>query len=231
MKQIYTVHYKKDLNKSEFQQHNITVEEIGECPCCHYASSPTYFDGVMFASKANNIPITVFLILYCTRCKNIYIAKYTSETGLDNLKLQFVYPKQYNSSVFSDEINSLSPEFVSIFNQSSEAEHNPNTQGLAGLGYRKSLEFLIKDYLIKLKHQDKEHTSKLELNKCVDKLDADLQDVARACAWIGNDETHYFKQNPDYNIEDLKIFIQYLVSEIDHECIKAKAKKMIKSKK
>ena len=126
--------------------------------------------------------------------------------------------------------NKLSPEFVSIYNQSIEAESNSITQGLAGLGFRKSLEFLIKDYLIKYKHQNKNTIINLDLGKCVDKLDDDLKDIAKASVWIGNDEIHYFRKNPEYDTETLKAFINCLVLEIDMEYSKKKAKELIHKK-
>lgn len=231
MKQKYTIHYNQNLNKEQSKPYEIQVEEVGECPCCHFATSPTYLDGFMIASKDNEIPVSVFLVLYCPRCKNIYIAKYISKFGgVSNLELNFTFPQHSNLKVFSDGINEVSLEFVSIYNQALEAESNINTKGLAGLGYRKALEFLIKDYLIKLKHQDRNTIINLDLSKCIDKLNSDLKDIAKASVWIGNDETHYFRKNPDYDIYDLKLFIDCIVAEIDNEYAKVKARKMLHSK-
>lgn len=230
MKQNYEVHYNENLDKTKSRPYKISVEEVGECPCCHFATSPTYLDGFMVSSKENNIPTTVFLSLYCSRCKNTYFAKYTSKTGTTNLQLEFVFPKEVVHKAFSDNINNLSPEFVSIYNQALKAETDVATQGLAGLGYRKSIEFLVKDYLINLKHQNKDTIIKMELGNCVSKLDPDLQDIARASTWIGNDEVHYFRKNPEYNIADLKEFIDCLVFDIEREYIKIKAKNLTHSK-
>ena len=230
MKQTYTVHYNKNMNRESSSSREIKVDEVGECPCCHFATSPTYIDGFLIVDKKDKIPITTFLVLYCPRCNNIYIAKYTSTTGLNDFKLDFVFPQQSQLIIFSEEINKLSPEFVSIYNQSIEAESNSITQGLAGLGFRKSLEFLIKDYLIKYKHQNKNTIINLDLGKCVDKLDDDLKDIAKASVWIGNDEVHYFRKNPEYDTETLKAFINCLVLEIDIEYSKKKAKELIHKK-
>lgn len=232
MKQTYLVHYNQNLDKEQSRELEICVEEVGECPCCHFATSPTYMDGFLISSKDDGIPVTAFLVLYCTKCKNIYIAKYISTSGASNLKLDFVFPRQANLKIFSDGINELSPEFVSIYNQAQESESNINTQGLAGLGYRKALEFLIKDYLIKVQHQDKDTIIKLELNDCINKIkDDELKSLAKASVWIGNDETHYFRKNPEYDAEDLKLFIECLLHNIDREYIIQKAKKLIQSKK
>lgn len=226
MKQTYTVHYNKILNREQSEPRDIRVEEIGECPLCHFASSPTYIDGFLITSKDNNIPCTAYLVLYCTHCKELYIAQYSGYNSSD-LLLDYAFPYHTNKKKFSDNINSLSPEFVSIFNQAQEAESNINTRGLAGIGYRKSIEFLIKDYLINLKHKDKDAIIKLELGKCVDLLDKDLQDIAKASIWLGNDETHYFRKNPQYDLHDLKEFINYIVSDIEREYVRIKAKELV----
>lgn len=232
MKKWYTVINKNSFEDDEYiHTSNVYVEEVGECPCCHFATSPTFINGFMFESEDDQIPPTLFLILYCTKCHNIYIAKYISNTYNDeDLGLIFVFPQQTACKIYSDNIIKLSPEFVSIYNQALEAEANINTQGLAGLGYRKSLEFLIKDYLIKLKHKDKNSIQKMELGNCINLLDKDLQDIAKASVWLGNDEVHYFRKNKNYDVKNLKDFIDCLVTDIEREYIRIKAHKFVNSK-
>lgn len=223
MRQTYEVIYNPNLNLEESEMIKIAVEEVGECPLCHVATSPTFINGYLIGSKDNSIPLTAFIILYCPRCKNLYIAKYIFINGLTDL-----YPYYFIRKEFSDNIKNLSPEFVNIYSQSLEAESNNATKGLAGLGYRKSLEFLVKDYLIKLKHQDKNTIINMKLNDCIKKLDSDLQDIAKASVWIGNDEVHYFRKNEDYNIQDMKEFVDYLLFEIERYYVRIKAKNLVK---
>lgn len=230
----YTVHFNKDLDRDNSKSVTIKVEEVGECPCCHIATSPTYIDGFMIMSKDNDIHTSVFVVLYCPSCKNFYIAKYISPhyVGTSDLKLDFVFPQQSNYKKFSDEIIQLSPEFVSLYNQALEAESNDSTRGIAGLGYRKAIEFLIKDFLIKEKQKDRESTQKLELGNCVEQLkEQSLITLAKASVWIGNDETHYFKKNPQYDIEDLKKFINALVNKIENYFVDKTANSLVHNKK
>lgn len=230
MKQKYMVHYNKDLNNEVDQLIEVEVEEVGECPICHKSGTPSFINGYLIASKENDIPITMFLILYCTSCKQLYTAKYTSYSGLTNMCLNYTFPSTERHIDFDNSIIGLSPEFVSIYNQSLEAESNQATIGLAGLGYRKSIEFLIKDYLIKEEHNDSATIKEMKLANCIDKLDKHLQVIARAATWLGNDETHYFRKHEDYNINDLKDFILCLVKEIEHKFILKRASKLVKSK-
>ena len=114
MKQTYTVHYNKNMNRESSSSREIKVDEVGECPCCHFATSPTYIDGFLIVDKEDKIPITTFLVLYCPRCNNIYIAKYTSTTGLNDFKLDFVFPQQSQLITFSEEILFLAAAAVTV---------------------------------------------------------------------------------------------------------------------
>lgn len=230
MKKTYEIYYNESLDSEDESLRKITVEEVGECPACHRATSPTFINGHLIGSKENNIYLRAYIILYCPVCGEIYIATYVLDRMASELILSDVYPKTSGDKTFGENIINLSPEFVNIYLQSLEAESNNNTKGLAGLGYRKSIEFLIKDYLIKLKHQNRDTIIEMELGKCVSQLDPDLQEIARASTWIGNDETHYFRKNEGYGIEDLKDFIDCLVTDIEREYIRKKAQKLVKPK-
>lgn len=227
MKKTYEVYYHKNLDFDDEVSTKITVDEVGECPVCHMATSPTFLNGYLIGSKENRIPLTAYLILYCPGCEHIYIATYLFTNGTSHSILIDAHPKYSVKKSFSSNIIELSPEFVNIYSQALEAESNNNTKGLSGLGYRKAIEFLIKDYLIKLKHQDKDTIINMDLGNCIKKLDSDLQDIALASTWLGNDEVHYFRKNEGYSSNDLKEFIDCLVTDIEREYVRKKAKKLV----
>lgn len=81
-----------------------------------------------------------------------------------------------------------------------------------------------------MQHEDKDTIIKMELGKCINKLPSRLQDIARASIWIGNDEVHYFRKNPEYDIEDLKSFIECLIHFIEIEYTYNKAKNLVNKK-
>ena len=65
---------------------------------------------------------------------------------------------------------------------------------ICGTGYRKSLEFLIKDYLISTLPEDQHEAIKNKfLNNCIrDNIsNINIKTVASRAVWLGNDETHY----------------------------------------
>jgi len=69
---------------------------------------------------------------------------------------------------------------------------------ICGVGYRKSLEFLIKDYLIGRAPEGEGQAAAVEaikkkfLGTCIkeDIEDANIKLVAQRATWLGNDETH-----------------------------------------
>jgi hypothetical protein len=57
-------------------------------------------------------------------------------------------PTEPNDVEFSQIIRGISPDYCEIYNQAHKAEQ-ANLELVAGPGYRKALEFLIKDYLLR----------------------------------------------------------------------------------
>ena len=81
---------------------------------------------------------------------------------------------------------------------------------ICGLGYRKALEFLIKDYLIKIYPNEEE---KIKQNHRLDNVietyvtDQRVKFLAKRAAWLGNDQAHYTQKWEDKDINDLKSLI------------------------
>ena len=104
---------------------------------------------------------------------------------------------------------------------------------ICGMGYRKALEFLIKDYAI-FKNplpQFRDEIIRLPLMQCINKYieDERLTSLAKASAWIGNDETHYTKQHPAYTLANLKVFINAFVTFIDADLAYEDAQNLLNS--
>lgn len=93
--------------------------------------------------------------------------------------------------------------------QSSSAEHYQLDQ-IAGVGYRKALEYLIKDYAIHKSPNDKERIKSLFLGNVINEFvdDKNVQECAKRAAWLGNDETHYVRKWEEKDINDLKTLIK-----------------------
>jgi hypothetical protein len=121
-------------------------------------------------------------------------------------------------STFSEAISTLSPTFVSIFTEATEAMYLGLKQ-VAGPGYRKSFEFLIKDYAKSLAPtKEQEIESKFSGAVVKDFIpDARIQAVATRRLWLGNDETHYLRKWTDHDVGDLVTLIKLTTHWIEIE--------------
>ena len=68
---------------------------------------------------------------------------------------------------------------------------------VCGVGYRKALEFLIKDFVIEGKEPEVVKRIKtIQLAPCIENYVTDLnvKNVSKRAVWLGNDETHYVRK-------------------------------------
>jgi hypothetical protein len=81
---------------------------------------------------------------------------------------------------------------------------------VCGVGYRKALEFLIKDYLIRKCPDDRAAIEDKQLGKVIESYveDRNIKEVAKRAAWLGNDETHYKRRWVDKDLSDLTRLIR-----------------------
>jgi hypothetical protein len=88
---------------------------------------------------------------------------------------------------------------------------------IAGPGYRKALEFLIKDYLCRLHSTEAEKIKGMTLAACIAEYvdHAKLKAMAARAAWLGNDETHYVRKWEEKDLDDLKTLVNLTVHWIE----------------
>jgi len=77
-----------------------------------------------------------------------------------------VSPNKAQQISFSETIIKVSPAFVEIYNQALAAESQNLTQ-LVGIGIRKALEFLVKDFAVRGKPEQEDEIRKEFLGKCI----------------------------------------------------------------
>ncbi|MGG1630330.1 hypothetical protein [Rossellomorea sp. NRS-1567] len=180
------------------------------CPHCHYGISPKIMNVILNNSTKNQDSLEV--VYYCTRqtCQHLFISYYrVAKNGSRDFYFLNSAPIRPMQRKFEEEINDISPEFSVIYNQAKEAEES-QLNHVAGMGYRKSLEYLIKDYLISFREEDKEEIGGKFLGKCIKEnvTDRNVQNVAIRAVWLGNDETHYVRKWGNKDINDLKQLIE-----------------------
>jgi hypothetical protein len=130
--------------------------------------------------------------------------------------LNSVAPYSPPSPKHPADVATLSPSFVEIHGQANAAEYWRLDQ-IAGVGYRKALEFLVKDYCSKIDPTKAEAIKAKQLGEVIkDHIgDANIQECARRPAWLGNDETHYVRLWTDKDVKDLKALINLTESWIN----------------
>ena len=185
------------------------------CPRCK-SVSPFLIKGGFFTK--NKTDMRVYLISTCEACGKAalleFFVNHKDFTKFD-INIENYSPKYHPISTvekkFSDEIKKLSPKFVEIYHEAEIAE-NQNLHEICGMGYRKALEFLVKDYLIEFNPENESTISTELLSASIKRIDSpELKILISRSAWLGNDECHYIRKHEDYNLIDFKKFIDATV--------------------
>ncbi|SUM69839.1 DUF4145 domain-containing protein [Staphylococcus nepalensis] len=184
-----------------------------KCQYCNVAIHPEILTTTPINSGFSSSDITASIVYSCPQCQNHNFQTYK----LDVVDYKECTTEPITKSFFSEstfeypnEIDEISTSFKEIVNQSSQAE-NSHLNHLAGIGYRKAIEFLVKDYLIYVKPEETNSIKTKFLSQCIKMIDdEDIKNLAKAATWIGNDETHYTRLHKDKDISDMKRFIYAL---------------------
>lgn len=199
---------------------NVRFEQIRLYPHCNVSTNND--EKAALYIPTNHPLVKVYLVCFCTHCESLYFGEYYCQNTIgDNFFANApvcTYPNPHEQKDFSENIQILSPKFVEIYNQSLKSE-NIGLSEISGMGYRKALEFLIKDYAISFKNNESDNISKMPLSQVIDEFidNKKIKTLAKASAWIGNDETHYQRKHENYDINHLKSFIHATVSTIDSD--------------
>ena len=186
-----------------------------ECPECHQKTTPNYHTHRIAANSK-----LLYASLFCPnpKCEKTYIAEYNNNGS--NFTFKQIVKGQPKKAFYSEEIAGLSPMFIKIYNEAFTAEQL-NLLEISGVGYRKALEFLIKDFLIFKKPEQDENIKKMFLGKCIKDLvdDPRVKSTAKRAVWLGNDQTHYVKKWEDKDLTDLKKLIRLTVNWVESEML------------
>ncbi len=189
------------------------VDAPDACPICHRHSEVE-----TVKSDATNQGAGVQIVYRCAYqgCRSFFIG-YHGSPGQSSLLS--VKPTKPITSQFPEAVRKISPTFVSVFAEAEEAVQLGLSQ-IAGPGYRKAFEFLIKDYA-KSVGPDKGREIEAEFSGAVVAryiADARIQAVAKRCLWLGNDETHYLRKWTSHDVGDLVTLIKLTANwiEIEH---------------
>ena len=192
------------------------------CPNCQKNGQPNF---VYAALRDPGSKMPLYAVFRCPvlECRGLYITTYAYRVGSN----PWHYDRQgsalarfVEAKTFPPNIEAASPSFCVTYNQAMTAEENQLDQ-ICGPGYRKALEFLVKDYLVSSIYKDdlakQEEVKKAFLANAIEKhIDQDrIKQCAKRAAWLGNDEVHYTRKWEDKDIHDLKSLVLMTVNYID----------------
>jgi hypothetical protein len=132
-------------------QNNHLIDPPDFCPQCHSHIEPRL--QTAFIAQAGEVQLDyacrLEVVFACARrnCQQLFIARYKGVRDGSNIRWDYdaSVPVTVQAKAFEKIVTDVSPQFAPIYNQAFQAEQLALDQ-ICGPGYRKALEFLIKDY-------------------------------------------------------------------------------------
>lgn len=194
-----------------------TIEEPSICPMCKHAVKPQELFVTSYKNEFEEWYVTALYL--CKHCYETFVTLFkcsiqntSTISKIFSTKPIYTEPNRFTQKHFDIKIAELSPQFVKIYNQALAAE-SYNLDEIAGIGYRKAVEFLVKDFCIHQKPDEEDKIKSLLLAKCISNYidNPQIQTLATRATWIGNDEAHYIRKQENRDISDMKNFIKAMV--------------------
>lgn len=194
------------------------VEHPSECPHCHVPNEPRPV--AQFPGVGPNKTDVCYTLWKCTYrdCRSFFVAVYNITTGFSNADFVRFLDGTTVPPQWPDTIIKMESRFAETYLQALEAEAR-GLYEICGMGFRKAIEYLVKDYLIQ---RNPGLVGKIEDAKLAavigqnfnDPREADLKDLLERATWLGNDMTHYLQYHINFDLNDLKELIRLVVDEI-----------------
>jgi hypothetical protein len=194
-----------------------TIFNPDKCPVCHHHCLPTLITAFAVPHPSPKVTERAQVVYKCPKsdCSELFIAdyilSYALELGPGVFGMVGLVPVSINyaEDIRSKNVEKISPRFYRIYKQALEAQV-AGLDEIAGPGFRKSLEILVKDFLAHETPTNKDKILATPLGDCIKNL-VDYKPLKlcfERAAWLGNDETHYVRKWDQHDIEDLKALIK-----------------------
>lgn len=211
------------FDPEERAQHIVLTGLPEECPICHRIGDfrTIRYPAMIHDSETGYTEPEVVFQCPSPHCQRLFIAFYSEGPRDGSYRYQSSIPVTPTPQEFSKSIVDASPSFVKIYNEAilAEAQH---LDEICGPGYRKAVEFLIRDWII---HCDPSKKAVVEgqqsLQRCINEhIDSErIKNIATRAWWLGNDFTHYSRRWVTKDIEDLKALIEIVVHFVADELL------------
>lgn len=195
-----------------------------ECPRCHSKIIPLDVHTI-WCGDVSGFVGDIEKVFRCVNegCQRFFIAIYelvpTSHSSANPLPMALaaLRPVEPTPPEVADLVANLSPSFTETYSQALEAERQGLDQ-LAGIGLRKAIEFLVKDFAISRNPAKHDEIVAKPLAACIRDFieDPNVAATTKRAVWLGNDETHYVRRWADRDIGDLKILIRLTLNWLEN---------------
>lgn len=202
-----------------------SAEDPNICPHCHVANEPASLFH-RFDNKQGKL-ISVWRCNF-NKCNKLFVVAHKSN-GANSYVIERCLNGLPKGPIWPDPILALKDgqtigtdaekesKFIKTYLQSLESEANGHDE-ISGMGYRKAIEYLVKDWAIQSHPTEKDKILGKWLSAVIqDYFSGDLKEILERATWLGNDQTHYNKLFEEYNISHLKELISLIMVELDRE--------------
>jgi hypothetical protein len=204
-----------DLNANLSQCRRDRLPDL--CPRCHYNQQPKPLSWTAIPEAGE-----LHGVFQCTntRCERVFIAEYEENRASGTYFLRHLSPNEVQPPHTPMEVAKVSPMYVEIVGQVQSAIVLKLDQ-LVGIGLRKALEFLVKDYAILRQPARESDIKAAYLKNVIEEFidDNAVKQLALRATWLGNDETHYERRWETKDIDDLKALVELTVSAINNKIV------------
>jgi len=204
------------------------------CPHCGEKMSPRYCYGISRElSNDTSRTHSAGLLLQCVNCEKYFVRIFLLNQLDENyapIEMKLSYNPPIDANI-PKEINDISEKFSDIYIQALKAKQAGLDQ-IYGIGLRKALEFLAKDFAIHLDPDKKEEITKNQLGYVIKNFFKDYPNIIKlfqAASWIGNDEVHYDRKFPNEDAETISKFISVIMMQVSSQLIYEKAANLVDS--
>lgn len=210
-------HFDKNL---EINNVLIDPEIPNICPICRNKIHPDIILHSQLSYDRQTNTGRSEVVFHCTndKCNSLFICRY-EEFGNSSDIIEII-PPMITTVTIPKEISIISPAFHKIYEQANIA-FSLGLDEICGVGYRKSIEFLVKDYLKSIDTEEYTHKQieTTTLRNCIRQWvpDPRIKGLLERSTIIGNDETHYTKKYEDRDINYLQSLINITIHFISME--------------
>lgn len=211
-----------NLNCPGFKDRCFEVSVENVCPVCNYAIDMEAEQGINYHDlhSVDQKQFNIISIHRCPHCNQGFVVQHKmvaqeQDNGVYGVTIKYVetsqstFPAKSSYKDIKEDIRKISPKFYDVYKQSLIAK-NSGLNELYGMGFRKAIEYLVKDFAISENPNKRSSIEASSLHSCIENYfkNSDARTALLACKWLGNNETHYVNSNDSDDVSLLENLIE-----------------------